>query len=58
MITFGKDLEWKDNDLIEVLFSICWKDSGNPWKTSVRMTGVPAEIRTKHLPNTSAERYL
>jgi hypothetical protein len=31
---------------------------GNERKTSVRIIGVPAEIRTKHILNTSLQRYL
>jgi hypothetical protein len=34
-----------------------WKDWGNPWKTSVRIIRVPAEIQTDNLYDTSQEGY-
>jgi hypothetical protein len=40
--------------LIEVLFRHL---PGGARESSVRTTGVPAEIRTENYPNTSLERY-
>jgi hypothetical protein len=34
------------------------RDPGNPQETSVRIPGVPPEIRTQHFLNRSLERYL
>jgi hypothetical protein len=34
-----------------------WTDLENPYKISVIMVDVPAEIRTGHFPMTSQKRY-
>jgi hypothetical protein len=51
----GKDMERIDRGLIYVLSR---QMPGNTEETSVRIVGIPAEIRTDHLPNTILERYL
>jgi hypothetical protein len=33
-----------------------WRDWQKQWKSSVQISGDPAEIQTEHLPNTSMER--
>jgi hypothetical protein len=46
-----------DHGLTEVLF---WHKPGRPdrgGETSVRIAGVPAKIRRKHLPNANLEHY-
>jgi hypothetical protein len=49
------DLEriWKEAVIIPTFVWMAW---GKPWKSSVRIAGVPAEIRIENLPNTSQKR--
>jgi hypothetical protein len=52
-----KDLEGISHGLIKVLIDLAFtcRDWGKPWKISVGIDGVPAEIQTEHLPNTNLE---
>jgi hypothetical protein len=34
-----------------------WRDWENPWEISVRITGIPAEIRTEHLPEYTSKVF-
>jgi hypothetical protein len=43
--------------LIEVLREFCLGRLRKTKKTSVRIAGVPTEIRNDYLPNTSLQRY-
>jgi hypothetical protein len=52
---FGRKQSWPSPGTIQVFV---WRDCEKPWKISVRMSSVPAKIRTDHLPSTSLERYL
>jgi hypothetical protein len=44
---------WPISGTIPVFVRMDWE----PRKTSVKIAGVAAEIRTEHLPNISLERY-
>jgi hypothetical protein len=50
--------DWREPRLnpgnIPVFFS---RDQGTPWKTSVRVAGVPEKVQTEHLPNTRQKHY-
>jgi hypothetical protein len=52
---FGKKRSWFTPDTIPAFPCLDW---GKSRKTSVRIAGIPVEIRTEHLPNTSLEIYL
>lgn len=51
---FGRKRQLSDRGTI---LGIAWRDWGESWKPSLIISGVPIEIRTEHLPNTSLEHY-
>jgi hypothetical protein len=52
---FGKMQLWNNRGII---LALAWRDWGNPRKTSLRISNVPAESRTEHIPDKSQERQL
>jgi hypothetical protein len=51
------DLEENGHSLIEILSRIFLRRLKKSRKSRARKAGIPTEIRTKHLPNTSQEFY-
>jgi hypothetical protein len=51
---FGGKLSWHNRINIP---AFAWRDWGKPGKYQSILPGVPAKIRTKHIPNTSLAHY-
>jgi hypothetical protein len=56
----GKNLEGSGSGIIEMLFqNLAGRiERGIKRKVSAKMAGVPAEVRTEHLPNTNLDHCL
>jgi hypothetical protein len=51
---YGRKRPWSNRGTIP---ESTWRDWGIPRRVRTRKAGVPAEIRTEHLPDTSVEGY-
>jgi hypothetical protein len=57
LVTDELESFWKEAVWLGAILPFAWRRWGKQRKTSVRITGVSAEIRTEHFPNTNAKHY-